>query len=70
MKYDNNDCITALKEKVKRKKRISLPANELAVWQCKEPKLSADVNFNELENTLSVMMWFFFLIQQFITWST
>jgi len=38
MKYDNNDCIAALKEKVKRKKQISLPANELAVWQCKEPR--------------------------------
>jgi len=66
VKYDNNDCITALKEKVKRKKRISLPANELAVWQCKEPNLSADVNFNELENTLSVMMWFFFFFNSTI----
>ena len=50
--YDDNDDVAALKEKVKGKKGISLPADELAVWQCKEPKLLADANVDKLEDIL------------------
>ena len=50
--YDDIDDVAALKEKVKGKKGISLPADELAVWQCKEPKLLADANVDELEDIL------------------
>ena len=52
VEYDDNDDVAALKEKVKGKKGISLPADELAVWQCKEPKLLADANVDELEDIL------------------
>jgi len=50
--YDDNDSIATLKKKVKEKKQISLSANKLTVWQCKEPKLLVDVNANKLEATL------------------
>ena len=50
--YDDNDDVAALKEEVKGKKEISLPANELTVWQCKEPKLLTDANVDELEDIL------------------
>jgi len=50
--YNNNDNVAALKEKVKGEKEISLPANELTVWQCKEPKLLTDANINKLEDIL------------------
>ena len=50
--YNDNDNVAALKEKVKGEKEISLPANELIVWQCKEPKLLTDANINKLEDIL------------------
>ena len=52
MDYDDNNDIAALKEKVKEKKRISLLADKLRVWQCKEPKLLANTNVDELKDIL------------------
>ena len=46
MEYDDNVSVTMLKKKIKMKKSN----NHLTVWQCKEPKLLADINANKLEN--------------------
>ena len=53
--YDNNDDVTALKEKIKAKKSNNcknVDVDCLTVWQCKEPKLLADANVNKLEDIL------------------
>jgi len=53
--YDDNDNVTALKEKVKEEKPNdykNVDADRLTVWQCKEPKLLADADFDELEDIL------------------
>jgi len=51
--YDDNDSVATLKEKVKKEMEPKLndfDANSFTVWQCKEPKLLADVNANKLED--------------------
>jgi len=53
--YDDNDDVTALKEKIKAKKSNdykNVDVDCLTVWQCKEPKLLADANVNKLEDIL------------------
>ena len=51
--YDDNDDVTALKDKVKGKKPNdckNVDADHLTVWQCKEPKLLTDIKAKKLEN--------------------
>ena len=58
VEYDDNDNVAALKEKVKGKKPNdckNVDADHLTVWQCKEPKLLADVNANQLQDTLEMV---------------
>jgi len=50
--YNDNDNITTLKEKVRRKKQIFLPTDKLIIWQCREPKLLVDINAHELKDIL------------------
>ena len=53
--YDDNDNVAGLKEKIKMKKSNdckNVNIDHLTVWWCKELKLLADVNVNELEDVL------------------
>ena len=53
--YDDNDDITALKKKIKEEMKPNLndfAANSFTAWQCKESKLLANANVNELEDIL------------------
>jgi len=55
VEYDDNDNVAVLKKKVKEEMKPKLDdfaANSFTVWQCKEPKLLADVNVNQLQDTL------------------
>ena len=53
--YDDNDDVASLKEKIKEEMKPNLndfATNSFTVWQCKEPKLLADVNVDELKDIL------------------
>ena len=53
--YDDNDSVATLKKKIKEEKPNdykNVDADRLTVWRCKEPKLLADANFDELEDIL------------------
>ena len=55
VEYDDNDSVATLKEKIKAKKSNdckNVDADHLTVWRCKEPKLLADANVDELEDIL------------------
>ena len=55
MEYNDNDNVATLKEKIKAKKSNdykNVDADCLTVWQCKEPKLLANVNANNLQDIL------------------
>ena len=56
VEYDDNDSVATLKKKVKEEEKPNdcknVDADCLIVWQCKEPKLVADVDTDELEDTL------------------
>jgi hypothetical protein len=48
-----NIDIDQLSEDVKKKKSLNLPADELTVWQCKEPRLFTDQNEDELADEMT-----------------
>ena len=55
VEYNDNDNVTTLKEKIKAKKSNdykNVDTDCLTVWQCKEPKLLANVNANNLQDIL------------------
>ena len=55
VEYDDNDSVATLKKKVKEEKPNAcknVDTDCLTVWQCKEPKLLADANVDELEDIL------------------
>ena len=58
VEYDDNDNVAVLKKKVKEEMKPKLDdfaANSFTVWQCKEPKLLANVNANQLQDTLEMV---------------
>jgi len=58
VEYDDNDNIAMLKKKVKEEKPNdckNVDVDHLTVWQCKQPKLLADANVDELEDSLDMV---------------